>query len=75
MGKLSLLLNISKKSDLQVFIGSKKYPGRASDDYDYSVGDIDESDVERICTMYYMREFYQSATPFQYDLESDTVVY
>ena len=41
-----LLLNVSKKSDLQVFIGNDGFPGSEDDNYDYAVGDIKREDVE-----------------------------
>ena len=38
-------------------------------------GDIPPSDVQQACTMFYMTEYYQHATPFLYDQKSDKVVY
>ena len=63
MAKLLLLLNVSTKKNLQVYIGSTNYPSEKTD-YDYAVGDIPDSSLKDICTKYYMRELYQAANPF-----------
>ena len=37
-----LLLNVSKKKDLQIYINSRSYPSDLRNEYEFAVGDIPE---------------------------------
>ena len=61
-----LLLNISKKEDLQVYIHKNSYPSDLFNEHDYALGDIPEHVLRAMYQNYYMREMYHDATPFHY---------
>ena len=61
-----LLLNVSKRNDLQVYIHKNSYPSDLFNEHDYALGDIPEHVLRAMYQNYYMREMYHDATPFHY---------
>ncbi len=68
-----LLLNISKRKDLQVYIHKNSYPSEVFQEHEYALGDIPEHVLRAIFRNYYMREMYHDATPFIYVPQLDRV--
>ena len=73
--QMLLLLNISKRKDLQVYVHRAAYPSHVFNDHEYALGDIPEHALRAIYKNYYMKEMYHDANPFQYDRETDQVIY
>ena len=61
---LLLLLNVSKKKDLQIFIHKTSYPSELRNEYDYALGDVPEHVLKAMSLNYYMKEMYHDASPF-----------
>ena len=70
-----LLLNVSKRNDLQVYIHKNSYPSDLFNEHDYALGDIPEHVLRAMYQNYYMREMYHDATPFHYVRAMDKVLY
>ena len=75
MERLFLLLNVSNRKRLQVYIHKRNYPTELIDEHEFAVGDIPEHVIKRMFQMYYMKEMYQDANPFQYVPALDRVIY
>ena len=73
--QMLLLLNVSKKKDLQVYMHCKSYPSDLFNEHDYALGDIPEHVLRHMFQNYYMREMYHDATPFHYISSLDKVMY
>mmetsp|Transcript_36906 Transcript_36906/g.48500 ORF Transcript_36906/g.48500 Transcript_36906/m.48500 type:complete len:224 (+) Transcript_36906:560-1231(+) len=72
---LLLLLNISKKKDLEIYVHSQAYPTSEFNEHGYALGDVPEFVIRSIFKNYYMREMYHDANPFQYVRALDQVLY
>lgn len=70
-----LLLNVSKKKDLQIYIHKASYPSDLHMEHEYALGDIPEHVLRAMFQNYYMREMYHDANPFHYVRELDQIVY
>lgn len=73
--QMQLLLNISKRKDVQVYIHRAAYPSHIFNDHEYALGNIKPHTLMAIHKNYYMREMYHDANPFQYDYEANDVLY
>ena len=73
--QMLLMLNISKRKDLQVYIHRAAYPSHVFNDHEYALGDVPSHALKAIYQNYYMKEMYHDANPFQYDREIDQVLY
>ena len=62
--RLFLLLNVSNRKRLQVYIHKRNYPSELADEHEYAAGDIPNHILQRMFQMYYMKEMYQDANPF-----------
>ena len=61
---LLLLLNLSKRKDLQVYIHHAAYPSIAINEHDYSLGDLPDNILRSMFKNYYMREALNDSNPF-----------
>ena len=59
-----LLLNITNRERLQVYIHKRNYPSELPDEHEFAVGDLPDHVLQRMFQMYYMKEMYQDANPF-----------
>ena len=73
--RMFLLLNITNRERLQVYIHKRNYPSELPDEHEFAVGDLPDHVLQRMFQMYYMKEMYQDANPFQYVKALDTVAY
>ena len=53
-----LLLNISKRKDLQIYIHRIEYPSDQFMDYEYALGDIPPHVMSNLSKVVYMKEMY-----------------
>ena len=72
---LLLLLNVSQRQNLQIYIHKNSYPSQDFSEHEYAVGDIPEHVLRAIFRNYYMREMYHDATPFHFVQALDRIVY
>ena len=72
-----LLLNVSKKKDLTIYMHRNRYPSELKDEHEYAVGDIPKHMLHAMLEHTYlrMREVYIDANPFQYDRSQDKILY
>lgn len=70
-----LLLNVSKRKDLQIYIHSRCYPSDLFREHEYALGDIPEHVIRAMFQNYYMKEMYHDANPFHYVSSIDSVLY
>ena len=61
-----LLLRVSKRKDLQIYIHKNSYPSDLFQEHDYALGDIPEHVIRAMYQNYYMKEMYHDANPFHY---------
>ena len=73
--KLFLLLNVSNRKRVQIYVHKKNYPSVEIDEHEFAVGNIPDEILKRMFKMYYMKEMYSEANPFQYVEQLDTVIY
>ena len=48
LSELLVLLNVSKRKNLTVFIGNENYPAQKNDDYDYAAGDLSQDKLNKV---------------------------
>ena len=70
-----LLLNVSNRKDLQIYIHSRSYPSDLFGEHEYALGDIPEHVIRAMFQNYYMKEMYHDANPFHYVKSLDNVLY
>ena len=70
-----LLLNVSNRKDLQIYIHSRTYPSDLFGEHEYALGDIPEHVIRAMFQNYYMKEMYHDANPFHYVKSLDNVLY
>ena len=70
-----LLLNVSKKKDLQIYMHSRSYPSDHFNEHEYALGDIPEHVIRAMFKNYYMKEMYHDANPFHYVKSMDNILY
>jgi len=71
--QLFLLIQLSQKKHLEIFIHEKIYPDE--EDHLWVVGDLPEHVIKMIFKKIYLRELFCEANPFQYIRELDTLQY
>ena len=69
-----LLLQVSQKEDLQVFIGKTRYPSAELKDHTYAIGDVPQN-VWKNCLRCGMIEIYQNPNIFDIDKDTGNVMY
>ena len=62
--RLFLLLNVSNRKRLSVYINRKNYPSQSTEEHAYAVGDIPEDILKSVFKMHYMKELLEDANPF-----------
>jgi hypothetical protein len=70
-----LLLNVSNRKHLQVYVHKNSYPSDLFTEHEYALGDIPEHVLRAMFQNYYMREMYHDANPFQYVRALDQILY
>ena len=75
LDRVFLLLNVSVKEGIQVYISSKEYPSEAKGEHVYAVGDVPSHVIAEYPNMYLMSQVFREAITFRYDDQSDQIVY
>ena len=68
-----MLLKISRKKNLIVYISDDEIPNES--EYDIALGDLESSKLDDAFIRYKMKELLQAETPFEYDRDSDSILY
>ena len=69
------MLNVSNRKRVQIYVHKRNYPSFELDEHEFAVGNIPDELLKRMFKMYYMKEMYSEANPFQYVEQLDTVLY
>ena len=69
------MLNLTQKEHIQVYIHKRSYPSEAPDEHEYALGAISEKTLLRLFRMYYMKEIFTAANPYQYVPQLDQIIY
>jgi len=70
-----LLLNVSNRKHLQIYVHKNSYPSDIFTEHEYALGDVPEHVLRAMFQNYYMREMYHDANPFQYVRAFDQILY
>ena len=70
-----ILLQVSKKTDLAVYIGWENYPLSKKGGYDQMLGDLPDANLDELFTSRYRFGYFREAKNFLYDVDSDKIVY
>ena len=68
-----LLLRISKRKDLQIYISKNSYPSDLFREHDYALGDVPEHVLRAMYQNYYIKEMFHDANPFLFVPELQTI--
>lgn len=68
-----VLLNLSNRSKLQVYVGSSPFPDETK--HEYPLGDVPRKVLKALFKNSLKMEIFEDSSPYVYDQESDQVVY
>ena len=70
-----ILIQLSKKTDLAVYIHWSKYPSPKAGCYEQMFGDLPDDKLDELLKSKYRKEYFIEAKNFKYDVSKDQIVY
>ena len=75
LDNLLLLLNVSNRKDLKVYIGHSEYPSAEGEGIMYALGDLTDDELKQAIDKSEMRRSLSAVDVFKYDITTDKILY